>query len=146
MVAQACQRQGVDRGDYRFARRDVREHTGWGNTQLKVHLKRLEELEYLLVHRGGRGQSFVYELLHGLPAESGTKYLAGLIDVEQLRRKQAGQNGPKSGRDRPQVGVKSAPSRDSENTVTAEEISTNAASTVEVDQNAHLDAEKASAS
>ena len=45
-------------------RRDVREHTGWGNTQLKVHLARLEDLEYLLVHRGGRGQSFVYELLY----------------------------------------------------------------------------------
>ena len=28
----------------------------------KLHLHRLEELEYLLVHRGGRGQSFVYEL------------------------------------------------------------------------------------
>jgi hypothetical protein len=90
MVTAACQRLGQDRADYRFSRRDVREFTAWGNTQLKVHLRRLEELEYLLVHRGGRGQSFVYELLHGLPAELGTKYLAGLIDVEQLRRKQAG--------------------------------------------------------
>ena len=64
MVTQACHQQGLDRADYRFSRRDVREHAGWGNTQLKVHLKRLEELEYLLVHRGGRGQSFVYELLY----------------------------------------------------------------------------------
>ena len=49
--------------DYRFSRRDVRQFTGWGDTQLKMHLHRLEELEYLLVHRGGRGQSFVYELV-----------------------------------------------------------------------------------
>ena len=35
-----------------------------GNTQLKLDLHRLEELEYLLLHRGGRGQSFVYELLY----------------------------------------------------------------------------------
>ena len=50
------------REDFRFSRKDVREHTHWGHTQLKVHLHRLEEFEYLIVHRGGRGQSFVYEL------------------------------------------------------------------------------------
>ena len=49
---------------YRFSRRQVREHTRWGDTQLKIHLARLVELEYLLVHRGGRGQSFEYELLY----------------------------------------------------------------------------------
>jgi DNA primase catalytic core len=50
------------RDDFRFSRRDVRAHTGWGHTQLKTHLHRLEELEYLTVHHGGRGQTFVYEL------------------------------------------------------------------------------------
>jgi DNA primase len=50
------------REDFRFSRRDVRAHTGWGHTQLKTHLHRLEELEYLIVHHGGRGQTFVYEL------------------------------------------------------------------------------------
>ena len=50
------------RTDFLFSRRDVREHTGWGHTQLKVHLHRLEEFEYLTVHTGGRGQSYVYEL------------------------------------------------------------------------------------
>ena len=64
MVTVVCQRRGLARADYRFSRRDVREQTGWGLTQLQIHLRRLEELEYLLVHRGGRGQSFVYELLY----------------------------------------------------------------------------------
>lgn len=50
------------RNDFRFSRRDVRTHTSWGHTQLKMHLHRLEELEYLIVHHGGRGQSYVYEL------------------------------------------------------------------------------------
>ena len=50
------------REDFRFSRRDVRDATQWGHTQLKIHLHRLEELEYLIVHRGGRGQSYVYEL------------------------------------------------------------------------------------
>ena len=61
MVSRICQQQKIERPEVRFSRRDVRQHTGWGNTQLKIHLHRLEELEYLLVHHGGRGQSFVYE-------------------------------------------------------------------------------------
>jgi hypothetical protein len=86
MVTAACQRQGLDRADYRFSRRDVRDHTSWGHTQLKVHVRRLEELEYLLVHRG-RGRSLLYELLFDPPADEGEgrKFLARLIDVEQLR-------------------------------------------------------------
>jgi hypothetical protein len=57
VVAYVGGREGL-----RFSRREVREATGWGHTQLKVHLRRLEELEYLIVHRGGRGQGYVYEL------------------------------------------------------------------------------------
>jgi DNA primase len=58
------------REDFRFSRRDVRAFTGWGHTQLKTHLHRLEELEHLIVHAGGRGQTFVYELNRsGLEAE-----------------------------------------------------------------------------
>ena len=49
------------REDFRFSRRDVRAHTGWGSTQVRVHLDRLQEMEYLIVHRGGRGQTFLYE-------------------------------------------------------------------------------------
>ena len=58
--------------------------TGWGNTQLKVHLRRLEDMEYLLVHRGGRGQSFVYELLYDGQGTTGDAFLMGLIDTSKL--------------------------------------------------------------
>ena len=103
--------------DHRFSRRNIREFTGWGHTQLKVHLKRLEELEYLLVHRGGRGQSFVYELLYDPPPDAQSKFLARLIDVEQLRQEydakwsgsQRAEVGPWAGASRRQVGPKSAP-------------------------------------
>lgn len=115
MVDAACERQGLDRTDYRFTRRDVREFTAWGNTQLKVHLKRLEELEYLLIHKGGRGQSFVYELLHGLPSESGSKFLGGLIDVKQLRLDKQASTANPSGPGRGQVGPKPASSRPAQN-------------------------------
>jgi DNA primase catalytic core len=71
MVTKACAEQKIERSDFRFSRRDVRHATNWGNTQLKLHLHRLEEHEFLIVHRGGRGQNFVYELdnLYGYDAE-----------------------------------------------------------------------------
>lgn len=72
-----CTRLKVDRADFRFSRRDVRAATGWNETQLRLHLDRLQQMEYLLAHRGGRGQSFVYELVH----EPGQAHFIGLIDV-----------------------------------------------------------------
>jgi DNA primase len=94
-VSTECDRQKMERSDYRFSRRAVREFTGWGDTQLKVHLHRLEEMEYLLIHRGGRGQSFVYELVFTRQADSGRPVLPGLIDLESLRS--PGYDGNKSG-------------------------------------------------
>jgi DNA primase len=106
MVTKECSRLQMDRTDYRFSRRDVRQYTGWGNTQLKTHLARLEDLEYLLVHHGGRGQSFVYELVFERSADDDKPVLPGLIDVEKLRYdgNRSGLNGDKSGSSRPQVG------------------------------------------
>jgi hypothetical protein len=84
MVAAECKRQKMERSDYRFSRRDVRAVTGWGDTQLRLHLGRLEELEYLLAHRGGRGQSFVYELAFAIEGDGCKPVMPGLIDVEKL--------------------------------------------------------------
>jgi DNA primase catalytic core len=84
MVTAECKRQRIERADYRFSRREVREVTGWGDTQLRLHLGRLEELEYLLAHRGGRGQSFVYELAFAVEGDGSKPVMAGLIDVEKL--------------------------------------------------------------
>jgi DNA primase catalytic core len=64
MVRAACERDGIERDECRFSRRDVRAFTRWSDSALKRHLKRLEELEYLIVHHGGRGQSMVYELYY----------------------------------------------------------------------------------
>ena len=95
MVTAECERQKMERSDYRFSRRDVREATGWGDTQLKTHLHRIEELEYLLIHRGGRGQSMVYELVFTRPKDGGKPVLGGLIDVDKLSKN--GYDGKKSG-------------------------------------------------
>ncbi|HEX5430418.1 MAG TPA: hypothetical protein VFW83_00520, partial [Bryobacteraceae bacterium] len=109
MVQRECERLKMERSDFRFSRRDVRAVTGWGDTQLKIHLHRLEELEYLLVHRGGRGQSFVYELLFERQSTDGKPWLPGLIDAEKLRTCNYGGNrsaleGEKPGSNQPQAG------------------------------------------
>ena len=84
LVAVNTQALAIQRSDYRFSRREVREHTGLADTQLRVHLQRLTELEYLLVHRGGRGQSFVYELVFDGDAAAAAPHLSGLLNVASL--------------------------------------------------------------
>jgi DNA primase catalytic core len=86
MVEGQCQARQITRTDYHFSRREVREYTGWSDFQVKMHMHKLESLEYVLVHRGGRGQSFVYELLYDGAGGDGSPHLCGLIDVERLRR------------------------------------------------------------
>jgi hypothetical protein len=86
MVDEACGRVKVARADYRFSRKDVRRATGWSYEQVRVHLDRLVAFEYVLVHRGGRGQSFVYELLYDGQGQEGQPHVNGLLDVEALRR------------------------------------------------------------
>jgi hypothetical protein len=120
MVAEECQKLGMDRSDYRFTRRQVRENTGWGNTQLRIHLERLVDMEYLVVHHGSRGQSFEYELVYDGQGQDEKPFMTGLIDVESLDQCQydknlagsgaglAGQKaelaGPKRGQNGPKTG------------------------------------------
>jgi DNA primase catalytic core len=77
-------RQKVRPNDVRFSRADIRHHSGQADTQCRVHLDRLSALEYLLVHRGRRGQSFEYELLYDGEGTDSAAHLPGLIDVASL--------------------------------------------------------------
>jgi DNA primase len=77
--------QAITQADVRFTRRDVRALTGWGDTQLRVHLERLHELEYLVAHRGMRGQSYEYELAFDGDTGENAPQLAGLIDAHELK-------------------------------------------------------------
>ncbi|CAG0969943.1 DNA primase [Burkholderiales bacterium] len=107
MVTSLCEKHGVAREDLRFSRRDVRAATGWGDTQLKVHMARLVELEYLLLHRGGRGQSFVYELLYRGEGKDGSRFLPGLLEVTDLVEydgERSGLSAERSAPGRPSVG------------------------------------------
>jgi DNA primase len=91
LVRSRMRAQGALQKDIRFSRAELRAATGASDTQLKVHLARLAELEYLLIHRALRGQGFAYELLddrgdEGSNDDSGdAKHLPGLIDVAALQ-------------------------------------------------------------
>ena len=82
-VGAECQRQAIRRADYRFARRTLREAIAWGDTQLRLHLERLVELEYLIPRRDGAGGKFTYELAYELAGDQRAQ-VAGLIDLATL--------------------------------------------------------------
>jgi hypothetical protein len=48
MAKAKCDRLQIEIEKYRFTRLIVLEYSKWGDTQLRQHLKQLEEMEYLL--------------------------------------------------------------------------------------------------
>jgi len=67
-----------------FTRRELHGACGWSFTQLRIHLERLIEQEYVAVHSGRMGSQFVYELLIDLDAPEHTAHVP-LLDVETLK-------------------------------------------------------------
>jgi DNA primase catalytic core len=61
-AAKECVARALVLKDFRFSRREVREALRWGDTQLKVHLGRLVDLERLIPHRTKSSTGFLYEL------------------------------------------------------------------------------------
>ena len=108
-VTAQCAARDETREAFRFTRRDVRAATSWGDTQLKIHLSRLVELEYVIAHRGRNG-TFEYELLYS-GGDEGRPHLCGLLDPEKLTIDggRSGQSDEQSGSGRAVVGVRSAP-------------------------------------
>lgn len=82
--AQSVQSE-IDRTAVRFSRRGLREAIGWGDTQLRLHLERLVELEYVLTHREGAGGKYVYELVYEVDADRSHASVAGLVEIDALR-------------------------------------------------------------
>jgi DNA primase catalytic core len=85
LVRARAQAQQVRVSDVHFTRKQVRDHVGWTDFQMKTHMHKLEELEYVLVYRSGRGQSFEYELLYDGEGQDGKPFVMGLIDPGLLR-------------------------------------------------------------
>ncbi|MBU9823549.1 CHC2 zinc finger domain-containing protein [Rahnella perminowiae] len=83
MVRDVAERQALKAEEVRFSRRDVRAALSWGDTQLKVHLARLLEMEYLVLYR--RGLTYEYGLLWD-GDDNGLAHLCGLLNVGDVNR------------------------------------------------------------
>lgn len=85
MVEERCEKEHLERPKCLFTRREVREYTGWGNTQLKVHLDRLADMEYLVGHYGRQGKQFLYELMYKGEGSDGQRFTMGLLQPKNLQ-------------------------------------------------------------
>ncbi len=101
-----------------FTRRALREFTGWGTTQIKLHLDRLQEHEYLATRTGSFGRAFEYELIVDVQGRAQAATV-GLLDLGKLKQPHgydvnlSGQTGKLSGTCRP-VKNSSKPQKDAE--------------------------------
>ena len=122
-VEEASHAIPCERPDYRFTAREVRAALSLGVSQTKVHLARLVELEYLVVHRAQPGQPHVYELVYQGEGAGGGAFLPGLLDPKDLPDpaydaerpdpdpQRPGQNGGRPGVGRPLAGAQPGPGR-----------------------------------
>ena len=110
-VGRQCGERNLERSDFHFSRRQLREAFGWGDTQLKVHLSRLLDMEYLELHRLPGQSGYFYELLYDGEGGDGSRFLSGLLDPASLKYRY---DGERSGCGRPPVGDWSAGGRSGE--------------------------------
>jgi DNA primase len=90
-VVEACGQLKLAQEEFWFSARWVRERMDMSPTRVKAHLAALAELELLRVHRPAKGvQGALYELdWHGEGLD-GERFVAGLTDLEAVRRKFGG--------------------------------------------------------
>ena len=84
-VTKRSQQEKKPRALIRFTQRELREAFGWSDFQIRKHLARLVELEYVLVHRTGHGNQREYELLYDGQGRDGRRFLLGLVDTNKLK-------------------------------------------------------------
>jgi len=85
MVVKTRSEKKLEQRQCLFTQREARAFTGWSAPQVKRHLGRLAELEYILPLRAGRGQRVAYELVYHGEGRDGAKFLMGLLDTDALK-------------------------------------------------------------
>ena len=83
-VRARCEGEQIEQRVALFSRREIRARLGWGLTQIRAHLERLRDLEYIEARFGRPGASYQYELLADC-RETADKAHIGLLDVEKLK-------------------------------------------------------------
>ncbi len=116
-VVAECERLKIKRSDFHFSRRALREAIHWGDTQLKIHLARLAELEYMVTHRS-KNNGFEYELVYDVVDSDDRLRFPGLADMKVLAHaydvSRSGQTAAWSGSGRGAVGPRSVAGRGNE--------------------------------
>lgn len=90
LVSTRMREQSLDRQDVLFSRRELRELSGLSEFQVRVHMNRLELLEYVYRRWGKQGQRCCYELATDPDAPDRVAHI-GLLDVEKLRGRTSGE-------------------------------------------------------
>jgi DNA primase len=86
VVRERCEAEKIEQPAAFFSRKEVRARLGWSVTQIRAHLERLGDLEYVAPRYGKQGSAFQYELLIDC-RESANKAHIQLLDIEVLRRR-----------------------------------------------------------
>ena len=84
LVTALSKERAVEQSLILFSRRELQTACGWSYSQVKRHLFRLQELEYIAPRFGRLGATLKYELLIDVDESIETAQL-GLLDVEKLR-------------------------------------------------------------
>ncbi len=85
LVRSRATAEATHSANIRITRKAIRDASGWNDTQLRVHLDRLVDMEYLTAHRDGAGGRFVYELVYD--GDGGAApHLSGLIDTATINK------------------------------------------------------------
>jgi len=84
MLTREAKSEGKAIFELPFSRRGIREYSQWGDYQLRVHLKQLLDLEYLIVKCGRNGVRFMYQLNYDPDAPNTANDPIGLIDCATL--------------------------------------------------------------
>ncbi len=77
----------IRQSDFHFCRRELCEVTETGMTQIGIHLKRLEQYDYVVRHKGKRGKLCSYELVYKGEGKKDSLVALGLKDTTELKAK-----------------------------------------------------------
>jgi energy-coupling factor transporter ATP-binding protein EcfA2 len=83
LVRATCKDQHLEQRLALISRRNLQAACGWSYSQIKRHLWRLQELEYVAPRLGRMGTTLKYELLIDADEPDGVAHI-GLLDVEKL--------------------------------------------------------------
>jgi hypothetical protein len=85
LVQAECKREETEQHLVFFSRRQLCESCGWTYSQIKRHIFRLQELEYIVARTGRMGATMRYQLLIDLNQKTDTNQI-GLLDVTKLSK------------------------------------------------------------